>query len=409
MKRAFYFLPLGTLIPFFVMTLSVLLQAHPVQAQSGVGLENVGATVKFEEQVTFVATIKSSVPIQSVSIIILDESQGIRQIEPLTVHADGSTEFVLDTRQTIIRPFSELKWSYQFTFPDGSSTNSEIFSVRYADDRFSWQTLESGTLRVRWYDGGDNFGQAALDAVKAGLVSVSRLVAVDLARPVEFYIYANTNDLRATLKDGANDWIAGHADPSLGVVMVVIEPGVEQKITMEQRIPHELMHVMMSRAVGTGYQNIPLWLREGTATLVEIYPNPDYDRVLADAAARNDLIPFKELCGSFPAEGGRAFLAYAESRSFTRYLYETYGSSGLLKLASTYADGVDCERGPEPALGVALSTLENRWHTSSLGQDSFLPALQNMTPYLVLLCFVLIIPILGILTAQRKKGTRSES
>jgi hypothetical protein len=231
---------------------------------------------------------------------------------------------------------------------------------------------------------------------------------VDLAQPVEFYIYANTNDLRATLKDGANDWIAGHADPSLGVVMVVIEPGGEQNITMEQRIPHELMHVMMSRAVGVGYQNIPLWLREGTATLVEIYPNPDYDRVLADAAARNDLIPLKDLCGSFSTEGGRAFLAYAESRSFTNYLHETYGSSGLLKLASTYADGVDCERGAELALGVSLSTLENRWRTSVLGQNSILPALQNMTPYLVLLCFVLIIPLFGILTAQRKKGIRNE-
>jgi hypothetical protein len=190
--------------------------------------------------------------------------------------------------------------------------------------------------------------------------------------------------------------------------MVVIEPGAEQKITMEQRIPHELMHVMMARAVGAGYQNIPAWLREGTATLVELYPNPDYDRVLADAAASNDLIPIADLCASFPADTGQAFLAYAESQSFTNYLHETYGSSGLLKLASAYADGVDCKSGVEQAFGVSLPLLEARWHSAAFGKNSILPALQNMTPYLVLLCLVLIVPFIGILTTRRKKGSPHE-
>jgi hypothetical protein len=185
--------------------------------------------------------------------------------------------------------------------------------------------------------------------------------------------------------------------------MVVIEPGTQQKIIMEQRIPHELMHVMMSRAVGAGYEMIPAWLREGMATLAEIYPNPDYDRVLGDAANSGDLIPLQDLCGSFPADTGQAFLAYAESRSFTNYLYETYGSSGLLKLASSYTDGVDCERGAELALGMSLSNLESRWRASALGQRAWMPAIQNMAPYLVLLCLVLIVPLIGMVNSARKK------
>jgi hypothetical protein len=245
--------------------------------------------------------------------------------------------------------------------------------------------------------------------VQAGLASVSRLVAVDLAQPIEFYIYANANDLRATLGSSASEWIAGHADPTLGVVMVVIEPGPEQNIRMEQRIPHELMHVMLYRAVGAGYRNIPAWLTEGTATLVEIYPNADYDSALANAAERDDLIPLRSLCGSFPADSGRAFLAYAESRSFTNYLHQAYGSSGLLKLASSYADGVECERGTELAFGVSLANLELRWRSSELGQAALLPALQNIAPYLVLLCLVLLIPFLGIMTTRRNKGKTNES
>jgi len=391
------------------MAISILFNARHAYAQSGIELENVGATVRFGEQITFVATIKAPVPIQSVSIVISDESQNNTHVEPLNLGADGHTEFRLDTKQNILRPFTNVKWNYQFTLPDGSVVQSESFFVRYADNRFNWQTLERGNLRVNWYNGDASFAQAALDAAQAGLGSISRSMTLDLAQPVEIFIYANADDLRGTLVLGGEDWVAGHADPALGVVMVAIEPGAEQGITMEQRIPHELMHVILYRSIGAGYKNIPAWLREGTATLAEIYPNVDYDRALADAAINNDLIPLKDLCVSFPSDTGQAFLAYAESRSFTNYLHDTYGSTGLLKLVSSYADGVDCEQGAERAFGVSLSALELNWRSSVLGQNAFLSMLQNISPYLVLLCLVLIIPLIGIVSALRKKGNPHES
>jgi hypothetical protein len=261
---------------------------------------------------------------------------------------------------------------------------------------------------VNWYQGDADFGQAALDAVQSGLASVSKWITADLAQPIDFYIYANAEDLQATLTTGDQNWIAGHADPALGVVMVIIEPGAEQNILMEQRIPHELMHVTMYRAIGAGYYNIPTWLREGMASLAEIYPNTDYDRVLAEAARSNNLIPLNTLCVTFPANTGQAFLAYAESRSFTGYLQDIYGKAGLLKLSTTYADGVDCDHGTEYAFGVSLPNLDAKWRSSILGQNAWLPALQNMTPYLALLCLVLIFPLIGMLGTLRKKGNPNE-
>jgi hypothetical protein len=231
---------------------------------------------------------------------------------------------------------------------------------------------------------------------------------VDLSQPVEIFVYANAADLQDTLALGGEDWVAGHADPALGVVMVLIEPGTDQSIKMEQRIPHELMHVMLYRSVGPGYRNLPAWLREGTATLAEVFPNADYDRVLADASHRDGVIPLKDLCASFPAESGQAFLAYAESRSFTSFLHDTYGSTGLMNLARSYADGVDCERGPERALGISLTNLEMKWRSFVLGQNVLLTTLQNMSSYLVLLCLVLVIPLIGIVSTLRRKGSRNE-
>lgn len=397
-------------LSWLVITVFTLMSDRVVRAQSqpGIILENVGASYQFGEQITFVATIKSSIPVQAASIVIFHNSASNSEVEPLVMTPDGRTEFRWDTRQKNLRPFSTIQWTYQITLSDGSTLQTETFSVPYEDNRFAWQTLATDLLRVHWYQGDANFGQAALEAAQAGLESIHAVVPVDLTQPIEIFVYTNAGDLRGTLLPGDEDWVAGHADPVLGIVMVAIEPGAEQRILMEQRIPHELMHILLYRSIGEGYNKLPAWLREGLATLVELYPNADYDRVLTDASAHNDLIPLVDLCGSFPMDSGQAFLAYAESRSFTNYLQDTYGSAGLMSLAKTYAGGVECERGPLLALGSSLPDLEVKWQSSVLGQDRLLSLWQNTLPYLVLLCLVLIIPLGGIVSTLRRKGSRHE-
>ncbi len=402
MKLRILLLVLGILSHTVVMD---ILQAD-AQSPTAVALENVAALVSFGDRITFVATVKSPSAIRDASILILDESRGITDVEPLTVQADGRTEFQYDARRNNLRPFGRLSWSYRFTLPDGSTTTSEVYSTHYDDNRFNWQTLESGMLRLHWYGRSAEFGQALLDTAQAGLESVSHLIPVSPEQPVDFYIYENLGDLRGTLVSGSQEWIAGHADPSLGIVMVAIEPGPAQETTMQQRIPHELMHILLYRALGDGYALLPAWLREGTAGLAEMISNTSYDSALKSAISRSDWIPLRSLCGSFPDDTDRAFLAYAESRSFVSYIYATYGSSGLFKLASVYANGVSCEDGPALAFGVPLSGLEQNWQASMAGQTTLPADLQNITPYLVLLCLMLLIPLTGIAGTMWKKGIR---
>jgi hypothetical protein len=122
-----------------------------------------------------------------------------------------------------------------------------------------------------------------------------------------------------------------------------------------------------------------------------------------DAAARDALIPIVDLCASFSPQIDSAFLAYAESRSFTDYLRGIYGADGLLTLANTYANGVDCERGTERAFGVSLAKLERDWQVAALGQNNIMSTLGRFAPYLGLLCLVMAVPLIGIVNAIRKK------
>jgi len=366
--------------------------------QSGIEMDS-SATYQFGEQITFIAQLKSPAQIQQANIVIFTEAQSVTQVQPVEF-INGRAEYRFDTRQNLVRPFSFVRWYYELTLPDGSTSQSESYSIRYDDNRFTWQKLESGSLRVMWGQGDSTLGQNAMNAAQSGLQVISRIMPVNLTEPVDIFIYPTQNDLAAL---GIETWAVGHADPALGVALVVIGADSSQSLDMDQRIPHELMHVMLYRQIGAGYDHLPFWLNEGLAMLAEINPSPDYASALLDAGRRDDLIPLSDLCAAFPADPAQTFLAYAEARSFTSYLHDTYGAPALLDLAGAYASGVNCENGVRNAFGLPLSQLESRWHETALGQNILGVALRNMLPYLVLLGLIIFIPLLLGLNATRQK------
>jgi hypothetical protein len=375
-----------------------LLKAEQAWAQGGIEIEST-ATYVFGGQILFTAQIKSPVEIQQATIVILDESQGVSHVRPV-VFTDGRSEFIFDTGQNRIRPFTSLSWYYQITLDGGAATQSAKQSLRYEDNRFTWQALEAGTLRVLWVRGDSAFGQGALNAALAGLQNIGNLMPLDLNQPIDLYLYPAQNDISFLT---GQPWEIGRAYPDLGIALVAVELDSNQSVNFERRIPHELMHIMLYRQLGAGYKNLPVWMSEGYATLAEINPTPDYAQVLTNYSDRNALIPMRDLCASFPADPASAFLAYAQARSFTTYLRDTYGASALLNLAKVYAIGMDCETGIEGALGLSLEELDVNWRQQALGQNVIGSAFRNMLPYIVLLLLVILVPSIVGANSFRQK------
>ena len=115
------------------------------------------------------------------------------------------------------------------------------------------------------------------------------------------------------------------------------------------------------------------------------------------------MIPLADLCAAFPADSAQAFLAYAEARSFTTYLRETYGVPALLNLAHIYTEGVDCDNGAQRAFGVSLAQLDLNWREKSLGQNVWGVAFRKLLPYLVLLGLLIFVPLIVGMNASKKK------
>ncbi len=389
-----------------LLAVSIQLSSEQVRAQGEIVVEDASVVVNFGESITFQAKIKAPIGIKQVSLLFHGVTEDVTRVEALQQAQDGSVSFTYDASLNVLPPFSPIIFWYQATLDDDKTYTSAPITFSYYDNRFPWRAVNNVNVTVHWYAGDDAFGTAALDAAGKGMLEVNEFIAISLVQPIDIYIYSNATDLQNTLLLGGEDWVGGHANPELGVVLVAIAPGPNQSIDLESRIPHELAHIMLYRSLGKAYAKQPAWLLEGIASMVE-YPNPDYKHALEVASNNDTLLSFGDLCASFPADAGSAFLAYAQSQSLVNYIRATYGTSGLARLTNSYGEGINCELGATHALGTPLSQLDVRWRENVLGQNITGVAMRNLIPFVLLMALVLIVPLWGAFDMLRQRRKRA--
>ncbi|MEJ2706386.1 MAG: peptidase MA family metallohydrolase [Anaerolineales bacterium] len=374
-----------------ILILTVLIPTVPVQAQENPVKTDVNYI--FGKEITFQARIQLNQPVKSIEIFISPQGETSTKQDTMDLLSDNEASYTYPIDQNSLRAFSKVEFHYRIKLQDGQiiDTPSEYFN--YIDNRQEWFSLQEGPFQANWYEGDVQLGQRVLDVAQSGLQRVESLLSVPpLNETVNIYIYPSTKEMQSVLKDGQN-WVAGHADPDLGVMVVALPAGPEQRLLTEQRVPHELMHVMLYHKLGPNYANLPTWLSEGLASTAELYPNPDYQLLINNAYQKDNLLPFSTLCNGFPRDASNALLAYAQSASFTRYLHGEFGSNGIDALVTAYANGLTCERGVEVVTGLSLTQLERQWREQTFSENTQLTAINNLMPWIVLLVVVLGAPL----------------
>ncbi len=264
----------------------------------------------------------------------------------------------IDLKAVILPAFHEVEYWFGLEGIDGKEQVTPVYAIFYEDNRFEWQTLIDEPFQVHWYNGDLASGQMVLDIARAGMQSARQLLNFPEPELVNIYVYATGQDLRSSLQLASVSMVAGHADPSLGVMFVSLPSGPSQRMETGRQVPHELMHIFLFQKFGPNYTRIPTWLNEGLASNNEELPNPDYFVVLEDATRKNSLLPFANLCSGFPMDAASFYQSYAQADSFVSYLYQTYGTTKMETLVELYSDGVACNKAPEDVLGDDLLTLE---------------------------------------------------
>jgi hypothetical protein len=382
--------------------------AWPVQAaasrQSEV-VENQAPEYTFGEEMVFSGAIHAASPVVEARLFLQSNGFADTIVLPVDLDAQGNARAALDLRQRQLRAFAELHYWYRVVLADGQVLTSPTYSLRYTDNRYEWQQLQDDQFSVHWYAGEVSFAQEALNIASAGASNWRNFLNLPLPGRIEIYIYDSVEAMQSALQASAQEWVAGHTDPDLGVALVSLPPGPEQHLEMERQIPHELMHLSLHGALGPAYANLPVWLNEGLASMAELYPNPDYQGLLDSAYRSGQLQPFDALCRSFPAETNRALVAYAQSASLTRFLFDQYGPGTFEEILAYILQGKDCQAALEGALGISLVSLENRWRQETFAENAWRSALGDMLPWVAILVLVIGGPVgLMLGMARRKPG-----
>lgn len=362
----------------------------------------------FGEVINFSASLNSVADLDEVFLYIQVSEETDLQVHPVSIESFGHLFVQVDLREYPLTGFSDVQYWYQINTDNGEPYTSPRNTFTYLDNRYQWQSLAGEPFTVHWYQGDLAFGEEVLNVALEGLRSTQDILEVFFPESIDIYVYESPQAMQAALPNGGQHWIAGHADPFQGLILVSLPAGPEQRLEMERQIPHELMHIALNYTDSHAYSNLPAWFNEGLASQVELYPNPEYQVLIERAFESDQLIPLASLCESFPNDPQRGLLAYAQSASFTRYLYEQFGQIGFNSLMAAYASGMSCERGVAEALGTTLTRLEASWLRENFTDLTIARTFEQYVPWLVLLLVILAGPIIVAVNVIRRRPTRTE-
>ena len=398
--RSFY--PMLRRCVWIAVLLFGFLPATPALADGQIMDASVSYT--FGGTATFQARILSETAVRVAYLSIRAQGDPDTLVETVSPDSQGNIIYKYDLSARPLRAFARVDYWFKANSQDGTQISSPVFSFNYEDNRFVWKKLDMKPFSVHWYEGDEAFAQGVLDVAQQGLQHIQSILPLQTPSQVDIYVYANPNEMQETLLLAGQNWTAGHADPDLGLMVAALPVGPDQLLVTEERIPHELMHILLYQSNPGAYDTLPTWFNEGLASISELVPNPDYQVLLETAAKKGTLIPMASLCRGFPVDISGAQVSYAESTAFTRYLYRQYGSSALQTLINSYANGLDCSRGVEVSLKIPLAQVDNNWRATIFGSPPPSRPPVVVWTWFVLLGVVLAIPLILTILGLRKRA-----
>jgi Peptidase MA superfamily len=375
-----------------ILSLAVMLLAAilvPAAAASNsqqIIIDDVTVSHTFGTQIVFKLAAHSPTEITGATLLMRSGVDARTDVLPavFTTGTRIEAEAVRDLQTQPIPPFANIIYSWRLTDSNGDTFNTPEQTYHYDDNRFTWETASRGPIHTHWHNGDIEFGQAIADIGYEALTRVSRLMNITPPDSLDIYVYESVADLQAGLSLGGRTWVGGHADPTLGVVMIYGAPDQFELVRLESDLSHELAHVLVYQVVGAGYVNMPIWLDEGIATTAELQPDANYTDALNTAVNTDALLPLDSLCGSFGVDGSRVILAYAQSASIVRYIQDQWGPATLRDLLYKYRDGASCQGGVQSVLNMSLAELQTNWERDVLRASPLNSLFKQLFPYLII-------------------------
>lgn len=393
-----------------LMLALTLVTSGLASADSGIEVVSSDAKSVFPYSITFILETRASVDIVDIDI----ECRVLqRSLVPVTCRnevefdAGGYVTAIWDWDMQDtggVPPGTEIEYRWLIEDASGNTYTSPYYAVTYDDLRYSWRSITSGDITLRWYEGDSSFAQQLIDAADEAVARLSAEFGVLLEQPVRFYIYANAWDLQGSLVN-PDVWTGGVAYPAYDAIMIGIE--TDNLDWGKRTVAHELGHLIIGELVYGPFGWLPTWLDEGIAMNAEGELSDNFQDRLDQAISNDTLFSVRSIASSFPSDSDEAVLCYAESHSVVKFLVDHYGSEKFLGLLDVFRQGSTGDEALLQVYGFDTDGLNEAWRaslglgpqptvtptpTASPDDDEFVLT----APYIALMSIVVVLCVLTV-------------
>lgn len=279
------------------------------------------------------------------------------------------------------------------------------FTVLWVVAVFSLSSMAVGDLQslygrhvvARFHSGDEGHAQAAVAAVDELAEKLSQEFGVALTERAEIILCSSRPEFDRVIGKPQPAWVIGVADSERNRIM--IRRGTVKGIPSVVR--HELVHILLAKALGPAAERAPQWLHEGAAK----YYGGDWSAAdgaaLAEAAKGGRLHSLRQL-GHFPTHPESSAVAYAESYVLVEYLVSLEPAHGLKEFISEFRLTQDQGRAFLRAYGLTEAEIEAGWRQAIMKKVRSVPtdwAAETVG-------FLLIVAVFGIAYVRVRRRAR---
>ena len=322
-----------------------------------------GVTASFPTSLEFNVSVEGPEPVTDARLrYTIDKMNYAPVVTEAWANFEPSTSvdasWTWDMRRSSLPPGAEITYWWWVRDASGTIVETEPETVRFDDDRYDWNTIQSDDVTLYWYQGSENFARTLLDICDEAIETLAEDVGGRVDRHIHVYIYGSSSDLRSAMVY-PQEWTGGVAFTDYSVVAIGIPPDDLQ--WGRRALRHEMTHLVVHTTTFSPFGIVPTWIDEGLAMRMEGEPAATFVNILHHSAQEDELISLRTLNGPFSSDTTKAYLSYAQSMSVVDYLFATYGSDPMHELLELLTAGERLDDALKQSYGKDLDGIESEW------------------------------------------------
>lgn len=333
-------------------------------------VEEASAESQFPEGVLFRVKVSNPAEVKSITVRFNVIGGKVPRYDylPTPVPSSGAAETLVrtGTADRYIPPGVLMEYYFEVEDTAGNVVKSEPKRFVFDDPRFTWQEIKKDTVIIRYYGPVQRRAETVVDAVNATIDRIGKkLFGLADVSPVRLTLYNNWRDmvtaLPPTSRTQRGELITeGTTFSNFSTILLLADDASVRGLAS-----HEMIHFLLSDAMGGLSQAVPVWMNEGLAEYGNVEPSQVYEQYLTLAITRGTLKPLTSLT-HMPGNSDDVIVVYGQGRSVVEYMIEVEpdGAAKLRKTLQAMREGKGVDTALTEAYGFDRFELDQRWRKS---------------------------------------------